>query len=412
MMFVTTGGSLSAETTVDPKVTAERLVAHYQSQWRAETEKPFPPFDRSRYSPESTLRLFKDDMVKLQPYVETWYQARGKTIPEWPKHFFVPAEVWFSYCRKQNETEHLAEGFDVDNWVAVKSLFLAALCPWRYTQGIYRFTPSLGKALAASTLKGNIPCEVLMRLPQWSIYVETPSIRHEGKTLIGFWAFLQNADAGMEKAELGLLLNLVDVDLTQSLEPMLLPIASVSLEAVLRARYDTWLSRPESVIDGVRLSEKGLRAAYAEESVKAVMFERYIHLYQPILAMLLYLCTTEPDIVSHRQPGLKPANNYGKTLKQGFRLFPAEGPHIWHVGQTLEASLADHYRELPQEALSQAGEKREVRAHVRSAHWHGYWKGPRPKADQTDQREFIFHWIPPLFVRGARPAASAAAMTP
>lgn len=96
----------------------------------------------------------------------------------------------------------------------------------------------MGKALAASTLKGNIPCKVLMRLPQWSIYVETPSFRHEGKTLIGFWAFLQNADADMEKAELGLLLNLVDRDLTQSLEPMLLPIASMSLEAVLQARYD------------------------------------------------------------------------------------------------------------------------------------------------------------------------------
>ena len=34
-----------------------------------------------------------------------------------------------------------------------------------------------------------------------------------------------------------------------------------------------------------------------------------------------------------------------------------------------------------------------VRPHMRSAHWHGYWKGPR-----NGDREFIHHWLPPTFV--------------
>ncbi|MFR4434869.1 MAG: hypothetical protein ACLT47_05765 [Sutterella wadsworthensis] len=30
------------------------------------------------------------------------------------------------------------------------------------------------------------------------------------------------------------------------------------------------------------------------------------------------------------------------------------------------------------------------------------WKGHRPKEMEKDMREFIFHWIPPLMVRGSR----------
>ena len=65
--------------------------------------------------------------------------------------------------------------------------------------------------------------------------------------------------------------------------------------------------------------------------------------------------------------------------------------------------MAKHYRVVHNESQSlQSGKKREVRSHVRSAHWHGYWKGHRPKPKEKDMREFIFHRIPPLLVRGSR----------
>lgn len=144
-------------------------------------------------------------------------------------------------------------------------------------------------------------------------------------------------------------------------------------------------------------------ALYRSEEVREAFYAHNVKLMRPILAMLLYLCTTEPDIVSNRKPGLKPANNEGRHLKKGFRLFPAEGPHIWNVGQSMENDMAKHYRVVHDESQSlQSGKKREVRSHVRSAHWHGYWKGHRPKPEEKDMREFIFYWIPPLLVRGSR----------
>ena len=89
-------------------------------------------------------------------------------------------------------------------------MYMSALCPWRYSQGVYRFSPSFAKALCASSLKGDIPCEVFLRLPQWSIYVEMPKMRYGNAIVIGFWAHLQNADPSMTKPELKLLLNAVD----------------------------------------------------------------------------------------------------------------------------------------------------------------------------------------------------------
>lgn len=69
----------------------------------------------------------------------------------------------------------------------------------------------------------------------------------------------------------------------------------------------------------------------------------------------------------------------------------------------MENDMAKHYRVVHDESQSlPSDKKREVRSHVRSVHWHGYWKGRRPKAEEKDMREFIFHWIPPLLVRGSR----------
>ena len=44
------------------------------------------------------------------------------------------------------------------------------------------------------------------------------------------------------------------------------------------------------------------------------------------------------------------------------------------------------------EAVEQ-GERRRPVPHIRRAHWHSFWKGPRK---EEEKREIVFHWIPPL----------------
>lgn len=216
MQILSTGGTMSAiEEQPEATSTLERyspkeLAGFLNAFWDDQAHRPIPTDIRwEDYAPEKVMLRFKDELKRLQPYVEGWFSERGKSLPDWPKIYFVPVEGWIDYFKANPDAARLPQGPMRDEWIASRVLYLSALCPWRYTQGIFRFAPSFAKALCSSSLKGDIPCEVFLRLPQWSIYVETPNIRYGNDILVGFWAHLQNEDISMERPALKLLLNLV-----------------------------------------------------------------------------------------------------------------------------------------------------------------------------------------------------------
>ena len=401
MQILSTGGTMSA---IEEQ--PETIVEHLNALWDNQNNRPIPTDIRwEDYAPEKVMLSFKDELKRLQPYVVGWCSERGKSLPDWPKLYFVPVEGWINYFKAHPDAARLPKGPTRDEWIASRVLYLSALCPWRYPQGIFRFAPSFAKALCSSSLKGDIPCEVFLRLPQWSIYVETPKTRYDNSILVGFWAHLQNSDITTETPARKLLLNMVNETGGSFLSSIVIPLEPMTLEAYIKDSFEGWLTNPLTPEDeaALHVTSADHQALYRSEEVREAFYAHSVERMRPILAMLLYLCTTEPDIVSNRKPGLKLANNEGRHVKKGFRLFPAEGPHIWNVGQSIEYDIAKHYRVVHDESQSlPSDKKREVRSHVRSAHWHGYWKGRRPKAEEKDMREFIFHWIPPLLVRGSR----------
>jgi hypothetical protein len=44
----------------------------------------------------------------------------------------------------------------------------------------------------------------------------------------------------------------------------------------------------------------------------------------------------------------------------------------------------------------EAGRGPGVRPHIRRAHWHHYWIGPR--AAPAEERELVVRWLPPILV--------------
>lgn len=50
------------------------------------------------------------------------------------------------------------------------------LATWQYSQGIYRFDPDLYEGVIQSTLGCEIPVDLLLRLPERSVFVETPGL--------------------------------------------------------------------------------------------------------------------------------------------------------------------------------------------------------------------------------------------
>jgi len=65
---------------------------------------------------------------------------------------------------------------------------LAALAPWHESKGVYWFDPELLAALEDTTLDADIPVQVLLRLPEWCMYVATPGGLAGEAGLRGFYA--------------------------------------------------------------------------------------------------------------------------------------------------------------------------------------------------------------------------------
>jgi hypothetical protein len=107
---------------------------------------------------------------------------------------------------------------------------------------------------------------------------------------------------------------------------------------------------------------------------------------QPLLARLLYLCSDEPEIDDRAHPGEQPRRPKPKRTKRGWRLFAAKKTRTWSVGERT-GELIRHARDD-----AEATDRR-VTPHIRRAHWHGYWTGPK-----TGERRFSYKWLPPTVV--------------
>ena len=112
----------------------------------------------------------------------------------------------------------------------------------------------------------------------------------------------------------------------------------------------------------------------------------------PLLSLLLYLCSEEPEVDDKRRPGTSPSKAKATRTRHGWKMFPADTSRVWRVGY----QVSERLRKGSEEAERREREEgRTVRPHLRRAHWHGFWTGPR-----EGKRKFVYKWIPPLFIGG------------
>lgn len=233
---------------------------------------------------------------------------------------------------------------------------IAALAAWRMTKGVYRFDPDIYDALWDTPITGDLPSELLLRLPEWCVYIETP-----GQKTAGFFAHLEH-DANDGHRELRIIrdhgthLESTPIDLIGTLEEGL---ESVLAEAERLA--------PEL------LAQYGVsRQADESESARALA---------PLVNLVLYLCSEQPDILGKGYP----SNPQPKRTKRGTREFAADGVRIWQVGSELGRKL----RAIPQRR--EGGEHGSVAPHIRRAHWHVFRVG-------KGRTERVLKWLNPIFV--------------
>lgn len=319
----------------------------------------------------------RDHLVAFtQKYPQAWAMAtelirdKGQDgLPDWPDWCFLPLAGSYAVVSAELCVSRIALPYIGD--VARH----AALCAWRLGQGIYRFDPAVFDAVRDTAVSGDIPHDVLFRLPEWAIYIETPGMTAGDQPLHGAFVHLEH-DANTGRAELRLLL-----DTEASLVPVPLHLGPWSLaESIQRMAAEADQQAAAHGLPGPgEAGNKSLAAAV-----------------EPIVSLVLYICSQAGEIGA---PGHHPTRAAAKRTKRGMQFFPADKPATWDVGVRLGAALRRAYQS---EQTGTGGVHTGPRPHIRRAHWHGFRSGPRLRPDGSEipaaERAFDLRWMPPIAV--------------
>ena len=248
---------------------------------------------------------------------------------------------------------------------------MASTYIWRCSKGVYRFAPEIYEALVRQSLTGNLPQECLYRMPEWAVYIETPGLSYERVPMEGFIAHL----------DYNLFSRGVDLQFAIFRKGILNPkmIALPLGEGTLLDAMDR-VDRVDEMFAGHMSNIRYVGSR-----------DEYRQTFSSMLQLLLYICSDEPDMPEIEHPQRR------RRLSGGVRA--PEAPRVWDVGVRISAAIRRFSGHLKADPASiendvTAGSHASPRPHVRSAHWHTYWTGPRDAVFPL--RKPVMRWIPPL----------------
>lgn len=288
----------------------------------------------------------------------------GGDLPHWPDWCWVPVSVVADML-----AAGLADGPSPPpnemsrDASALEAASMTAVAAWRQTQGVYRFDPDVLDELWRTPASGDLPADVLERLPEWCVYIETPARAAFYQRLAGFYASL-DFDTTNGRRSLRLVL---DTDAG------LLPVP-----VILRG----------SLGEAVAMLNAEAAAAVAEGAITPDVAEvgsDLLAAIEPLVSLVLYLCSEAAELVDRKGRLSQP---------RGFR-DPARTPNaptVWvtasRLGARLRSARASSQRD-------EAGSHSRPRPHVRRAHWHHFWTGSK-----AGNRNLVLRWVHPVLVAG------------
>jgi hypothetical protein len=228
-------------------------------------------------------------------------------LPTWPAWCFLPLAGALAIVTEGHphpDTLPLERTAD--------AALLGALMAWRPTQGVYRFDPDLFDPVVRTPLD-RVPFEVLYRLPEWGVYVETPGLVFQGEALRGFLAHLE-WDVNTQRTEVRFELNTHNGWRAMALH-----------------------SEADSLQESVdQMWEEAARHAKARGVTLPMLPSDFRDDVQPLVSLLLYLCSESPDWGRGDRVPQRPSPT---RTKKGMRFFPPTDVTVWSVGETVGETL-------------------------------------------------------------------------
>ncbi|OJY94388.1 MAG: hypothetical protein BGP25_05200 [Lysobacterales bacterium 63-13] len=331
--------------------------------------------------------------------IDAFRRNRGSSPDfDWPDWCYMPIAAGYAIATG-GQNHHVP--FSRAHHPAI----ITALATWRMTQGIYRYDPALYPALVDTPITADIPDDALFRLPEWCVYIETPDMTWEGRALYGAWVHMEYDVARGGTGELRLVLDAA-TDVTDPLDPVsgLCPVPIILGGGDLAAALQ-------------RVIESGAAEARRQGMVvpDGADTTATTQVIAPLLSLILYLCSDTPDLTRRGREEVPANPEPVRTRRDGWRMFPADGPREWDVGVRIGAALrAAYQREQTGGAAAPTG--RHTRPHVRRAHWHTILSGPRKDLSgepipASDQRRDL-RWMPPIPINVLSPDALVATIRP
>jgi hypothetical protein len=241
---------------------------------------------------------------------------------------------------------------------------LGGLYAWRQGRGVYRYDAELADAVAASDLPSDIGTDMLFRLPEWGVYIDPAGVL--GEVVTGMWVHLE-WDVGRRCAELRFVWDLSD----GTLEILPVPLGHPSLAAAM----DVLMANAETKAAQAGLSDTDLQQLHTQGRSD---FD--VQLIRRAVLLALYLCTDDPDVADPDRPSARP--------RRAMR--PGSAEAHWEVGYRIGTALRAARASA---ASGRGGSHASPAAHLRRAHWHTYWTGPRDGA-----RRRALRWLAPISV--------------
>lgn len=318
----------------------------------------------------------------------------GKMKNECSPYTFLPVNEYLWLCGQKDYKGPGGKHFNdyvMDNVPEFypSALALAAMNAWYYTKHIYEIDNFLAQELIKTPFDGVVPLEALKKFPNFGIYIKCnlpellPKDREDGRFL-GFFCSLAARNIGKNGVD-----SLIFVThLGHPPEyPRYLYQDSAWGEPISMPIYGENRTIQSHFEQSIEQNKHLVLQRFSDLSLGAWDL-RGIEVCKKLINIVLYLCSTNLDVID-KSPNVeihpfKPVTR--KNVLGKFQILPALKPKIMSVGENISVALK-------KEAQLYKGSTSPVRPHVRRAHWHGYWTGPR-----MGERDFILKWIPPTLV--------------
>ena len=331
-----------------------------------------PKKELSNYAPDRWIRYLNRQYPNLWTDIRKGYEhPEGfirrdtggmellRSVPDW---CYMPTLFPFLVL-----THKYGEAFYLTHMEEMMTI--GTLYTWRASKGVYRFAPEIYDALISQPLSGNIPTDCLYHLPEWAVFVETPGMTYERHPITGFIAHL---DYNLFSKGIDLQFAIFS-DEIHIPKMIALPLGEGTIsDAMDRVDATDNLFMPPN-----------------DSSRYVGSRDEYKKTFSSMLQLLLYLCSEEPDMPQIEHPQKR------RTISGGVRS-PKE-PQVWDVGVRVSNAIRNyknHERTAEKEMASVQGVHSSPRPHVRAAHWHTFWVGPR--SAKFPDRKPIIRWLPPI----------------